>query len=202
MPRVSKRKRTKPSADRILSAAERVFVRVGYGEASLRQVMTEAKVSTTAFYARFDSKEAVLRALVLGLLGELSAVVARDLAPVKGLEHRFQRGVELMCEVLVPRRALVRITLTEAAASPAVTKGLGELYASIASLLAAQITTAVDANAVAWSLVGALHMQVLRWAVYDQLDADAFEKALHAVADSYLPALRSAHARSARSDRR
>lgn len=199
MARVTKRKRTKPSADRILAAAERVFVRVGYGEASLRQVMTEAKVSTTAFYARFDSKEAVLRALVLGLLAELTAVVARDLAPVRGLEQRFQRGVELMCEVLVPRRALVRITLTEAAASPAVTKSLAELYSTIANVLAAQIgATVVDANAVAWSLVGALHMQVLRWAVYDQLDAAEFEKALHAVADSYLPALRSAHARSPR----
>lgn len=196
---VTKRKRTKPSADRILAAAERVFVRVGYGEASLRQVMTEAKVSTTAFYARFDSKEAVLRALVLGLLGELTTVVARDLAPVRGLEHRFQRGVELMCEVLVPRRALVRITLTEAAASPAVTKGLAELYSTIANLLAAQIGASVaDPNAVAWSLVGALHMQVLRWAVYDQLDASEFEKALHAVADSYLPAVRSPHARSPR----
>ncbi len=59
MPRTAR-----PSSDRILGAAEKVFARQGYGETSLRQLMAAARVSTTAFYARFDSKEAVLVALV------------------------------------------------------------------------------------------------------------------------------------------
>jgi AcrR family transcriptional regulator len=164
--------------------------------------MTEAKVSTTAFYARFASKEEVLRALVLGMLGDLNAALAEDVASATGLEEGFHRGVEVMCDVLVPRRALVRVTLTEAAASPAVIKALAGLYSALATLLASQLEdlmgrgalAKVDAPAAAWSLIGALQMQVLRWAVYDQLSADAFRKALHDVADSYLPALRPAAA--------
>ncbi|MBS1120882.1 MAG: Bacterial regulatory protein, tetR family, partial [Deltaproteobacteria bacterium] len=67
------RRATKPSVDKILEAAEKVFAKHGYAVVSLRQLMAAARVSTTAFYARFDSKEAVMAALVTRLLGELYA---------------------------------------------------------------------------------------------------------------------------------
>ncbi len=192
-----KPKRRKPSADAILTGAEQVFARVGYGAASLRQLMAESSVSTTAFYARFDSKEAVLKELVLRLLRDIGGEVAETLPKAKDLAEGFRLGVDVLCDGLLERRDLVRITLTEAAASAAVTEALGLLYSQLAALLRSQLAglglrgsaTVVDPEAVAWSLVGALHMQVLRWAVYGHLDEKAFRRALHAVADSYLPAL-------------
>src|SRR5688572_28375731 len=84
---------SKPSVDGILEAAERVFSRHGYGETSLRQLIAEAGVSTTAFYARFGSKEEVLDALVGRLLGALYAAATESLASAKGLEDGFDRGV-------------------------------------------------------------------------------------------------------------
>jgi len=43
----------KPSAERILAAAEALFAKHGYAEVSLRQLIAGARLSTTAFYARF-----------------------------------------------------------------------------------------------------------------------------------------------------
>ena len=193
-------KRRTPSVDAILGGAERVFARVGYGEASLRQLMAESSVSTTAFYARFDSKEAVLKELVLRLLREIGEQVAETLPGARDLPEGFRVGVDVLCDALVPRRDLVRIMLTEAAASAAVTDALGSLYTQLASLLRSRLdglavrgaAKVVDTESAAWSLVGALHMQVLRWAVYGHLDEAAFRHAIHAVADSYLPALQPA----------
>lgn len=188
----------RPDAGRILDSAGRVFARRGYAHTSLRQLMAAARVSTTAFYARFASKEEVLGALVQRLLDELDARARRDLALAEGIEDGFRRGVDSLVAVLAPQRELVRVALTEAAVSPAVSASLGARYAGLATLLSAQIgalarrgaVTVVDPDAVAWSLVGALHMQILRWAVYQQLDTEALVPALHAVAQAHLFALR------------
>ena len=175
-----------------------MFARRGYAHTSLRQLMAAARVSTTAFYARFASKEEVLGALVQRLLDELDARARRDLALAEGIEDGFRRGVEALVAVLAPQRELVRVALTEAAVSPAVSASLGARYAGLAALLSGRIgalarrgaVAVVDPDAVAWSLVGALHMQILRWAVYQQLDTDALVPALHAVAQAHLLSLR------------
>ncbi len=195
---VTRTRSTRPDASRILDSGSREFVRRGYAHTSLRQLMAAARVSTTAFYARFSSKEAVLRALVQRLLEQLDARTRHDLALARGIDDGFRRGVDALVAVLGPQRDLVRIVLTEAAASAEVTELLGARYASLAALLSAHIgameeaggAAEVDADALAWSLVGALHMQVLRWAVYRQLDTAALVPALHAVAATHLPALR------------
>ena len=61
----------KPSVDRILDAAESVLATQPYSEISLRTLMAAAQISTTAFYARFDSKEAVVAALTARLFTDL-----------------------------------------------------------------------------------------------------------------------------------
>ncbi len=188
----------KPSADRILEAAEKVFARRGYGGTSLRQLMSAAGVSTTAFYARFASKEDVLRALALRLLEELEGTARTELAQSIGLEDSFRRGVDVLFDVLAPRRALVRILLTEAASSAEITQTIGRLHTALAALLAGRIEALVargsvhplDATSAAWSFVGALNMQIQRWAVYEHVSTEALQGTLHAVASSLLPVLR------------
>jgi hypothetical protein len=85
--------------------------------------------------------------------------------------------------------------LAEAAASPDVSAALGARYEALAALLAAQVESLgrerADAQAIAWSLVGALQMQVLRWAVFEQIDTKALLPSLWAVAETHLPALRA-----------
>jgi AcrR family transcriptional regulator len=183
----------RPDAGRILDSATREFARRGYGDTSLRQLMASARVSTTAFYARFGSKEDVLRALVQRLLGEIDERARRELALATSVDDGFRRGVEALVAVIGPQRDLVRIALTQAAASGEVTEALGERYAALAVLLAAELralgVAEVDPDALAWSLVGALQMQVLRWAVYGQIETRDLARELLAVAEVHLPAL-------------
>ncbi len=191
------RKHPRPSSDRILSAAAQEFARRGYGDTSLRQLMASAKVSTTAFYARFSTKEAVLRQLVLDLLTELDARARAELLRAGGIEDGFERGVDVLLEVLIPKRHVVRVALTEGGASPLVAETLRNLYSALAALLASNIRTlarrgaadATNAEAVAWSLVGALNMQVIRWAVHEELSDDELGPALRSVARALLPLL-------------
>ena len=193
-------KKRRPDAARILDSAGRELARRGYAATSLRQLMAASGVSTTAFYSRFASKEAVLHALVRRLLDELDARAREELPRAKSLEDGFRRGVNVLASVLGPQRGLVRLLLGQAAGSADVNAALGERYEALAELLAAQIELlgrrSAEAHAIAWSLVGALHMQILRWAVFDQIDTKALVPALEAVAETHLPALRAQRKKS------
>lgn len=181
----------------ILDAAERVFIRQGYGQTSLRQIMAAAEVSTTAFYARFDSKEAVLIALVERLLGGLFRAEAEALSKVRSMEEGIERGVEVMAETLGPHRRLSAIALTEALSSSEVKKSVQRAYSGLAKLLGAQLEAAARANEVnltdpqslSWAFVGALHIQVLRWAVFEEVGKNDLAAALRAVARQMMPAV-------------
>ena len=188
---------SKPSVDGILGAAERAFARRGYGETSLRQLVAEAGVSTTAFYARFESKEAVLQALVTALMTDLTTTAAAALAEARNIQEGFEVGVDALVGVLSAHRTTVRLALTEAASSAPIGAELRKAYGMLAQLMGGKLKRLVDrgeievpdADALAWALVGALHMQVLRWAVFDDLDDEALARALRATARTMLPAI-------------
>lgn len=189
------RKTPRPSSEAILRSAAKVFAARGYADTSLRQLMAAARVSTTAFYARFATKEAVLSALVMELLQELSTRAQAELKHATGLADGFDRGVDVLVAVIVPKKQVVRVALSEGAGSPLVAETLRNLYAVLAGLLASNIRSlarrgAADdthVDAVAWSLVGALNMQVTRWAVHGDLSDDALGPALRNVATALLP---------------
>lgn len=188
------RRAPKPSADRILVAAERAFARHGYAAVSLRQLMTSAGVSTTAFYARFPSKEAVLVALTAGLFAELYQQAPRVLDRARDLDTGIDLGVQLLCDQLGPRKALVRTILSEAGASPAAVQARRQAYRTLAAFLAARFAALAgrrrvaiaEPEALAWAVVGALEIQVVRWAVWDELDVDELRASLGATARAIL----------------
>lgn len=183
--------------EEILDAAERVFIRQGYGETSLRQLMAAAEVSTTAFYARFDSKEAVLVALVDRMLGNLFRAEAEALTKVRSMEEGIERGADVMAETLGPHRRLVAIALTEALSSNEVKKTVQRAYAALVKLLASQLEAAArgrditlpDPQTLSWAFVGALHIQVLRWSVFEEVGKNDLAAALRAVARTQMPAV-------------
>jgi AcrR family transcriptional regulator len=183
--------------EEILDAAERVFIRQGYGETSLRQLMAAAEVSTTAFYARFDSKEAVLVALVDRLLGTLFRAEADALSRVRSMEEGIERGAEVMAETLGPHRRLVAIALTEALSSSEVRKTVQRALGALGKLLGAQLEAAArgrdvtlpDLQSLSWAFVGALHIQVLRWSVFEEIGKNDLAAALRGVARTFAPAV-------------
>jgi AcrR family transcriptional regulator len=186
----------RPTGDRILAKAAEVFARRGYGDTSLRELMAAAGVSTTAFYVRFASKEEVLDALVQQLLADLHGAAAATIAAGGGLDEGFTRGVKAMTEVLVRHRVAVRLALTEASCSARSRETLAQAYEGLAKLLGARLaqlsrTSSREGDAAGWALVGALAMQVQRWAVFGQLDDRALARALSAAARVLMPSPRS-----------
>ena len=181
------------SRDHILEAAAAEFAARGFGNTSLRQLMAAANVSTTAFYARYRSKEAVLIALVEQMMGELFAEGAAALAAARDVEAGIEAGLGVLVSVLRRHRQVVALALTEGAAIAEVSEALGDALAALAGLLASRIAASRGSRrrnradrARAWALVGALHLQVLRWSVFGQLEDVELEPELLGAARALL----------------
>jgi AcrR family transcriptional regulator len=189
------RRTNKPSADRILEAAEEVFAEHGYADVSLRQLIAAAELSTTAFYARFDSKEAVMAALTTRLFGELYAEAPTVLDRARDLESGIVLGVDLLCDRFAPRKALVRMILSETGASKAAVEARRRAYSLLAMFLGSRLRALLDRkrididdpDALAWALVGALEIQITRWAVWSEIDMPTLRAQLVAAARAILP---------------
>jgi AcrR family transcriptional regulator len=91
-------------ADALICAATRVFLREGYGLASIDKVASEAGASTRTIYERFKNKADLLAAVI-------SRLVDRDLASIFSSEE---------LDPLAPREALTVIgrTLVERITAP------------------------------------------------------------------------------------
>jgi TetR/AcrR family transcriptional regulator, mexJK operon transcriptional repressor len=124
VPRVGRPRRGTESAriDTLIAAATRVFLRDGYGAASIDKVAHEAGVSTRTIYERYKNKADLLAAVITRL-------VERDMAPVFAtaeLERMEPRQALMTIGTTVTGRAcqpdsaaLFRIVATEAQRFPA-----------------------------------------------------------------------------------
>jgi AcrR family transcriptional regulator len=183
------------SADGILEAAERLFAARGYSEVSLRQLIAAAGVSTTAFYARFDSKDDVLIELAERFFADLHTAAAQSLGQVRDLDEGIDRGVDVLCDHLAARKAIVRLVVAESGSSlPTLATRrrsygmlVGFLADRFAALAARGRIVVTDPVALGWALVGALEMQIVRWAVWDELDLTALRASLRATSRAILP---------------
>jgi AcrR family transcriptional regulator len=185
----------KPTADGILDAAERLFAMQGFGNTSLRSLIEASRMSTTAFYARFASKDAVLAALVDRLMTSIGEAFLATMPQAKDVAEGFDIGVDLLVDALSRNRFVVRVALGEGAGSAPVRATLLSGYKELAGLLENSLKRLVDrgrlpsqdADALAWALVGALQIQVVRWAVFDELDDQGLRTALRSTARALLP---------------
>jgi AcrR family transcriptional regulator len=188
----------RPSSDQILEAAEEIFARQGFADTSLRQLMSAAGVSTSAFYARFASRDAVLEALATRFLTELAQTGAERIAAAKNLEEGFDVGVDVLVDAVRGKRDLVRLLLGEGNGSAEVRRGLGGALEQLAGLLGGNLERLVakgiiepaDAQAVGWAFVGALKIQLERWALFESIETDELGPALRATASAMLPMLK------------
>jgi AcrR family transcriptional regulator len=180
----------KDTADRILDAAERVLAEQPYAQISLRTLLSAAQVSSTAFYARFDSKEAVVAALTARLFGKLHRVAPGALDAAKDLDTGIERGVDALCDSFAKHKVLVRLILSEAGGAPAAIEARRTEYQLLAHFLAVRLR-GPHKEALAWALIGALEMQIVRWAVWDDIDLPTLRKQLVAVGRAVLRKERS-----------
>lgn len=182
-------KKGKPDRDVMLSQAELLFAEHGFGACSLRDVLKAMRCSTTAFYARFDSKDAVFEALITDLLDDLGRDAAERLGGVRDISEGFEVGVQMLVELLQPHKRLIALALSEGAALEPIRALLARRIEGLAALMQAQLELAGvdDAHNRAWALVGSVHLQVLRWSVFDQVGDAELVDAMRAATRPLLP---------------
>lgn len=181
----------RPTVDGILTASARTFSERGYGNTPLRDLIAACGCSTTAFYARFASKEAVLEALIQRLLERLHSAALEALPKARSVEEGYALGIDVLCSQLRGNKGIWRLALTDGAHQKQTRPMVRDAYTTLASLLAAQLDGVTnDAEARAWAIVGTLSMHLTRWAVFEELTATELERALRESATLLLPAKR------------
>jgi AcrR family transcriptional regulator len=111
-PPLGRREQTK-RANRamILDAAREVFAEIGYGAATVRDVIRRTDLAAGTFYNYFPDKESVFRALVDGFALEVGALTAQARARATTLDEFVEEGFRAFFVYLAEdpvRRELLR----------------------------------------------------------------------------------------------
>ncbi len=117
--------RTQQQRERILDAARSCFVKHGFHAASIARISETAGMSPGLIYRYFDSKDAIIRAIIEQELEHARSEIAAlepdsDLAPV--LEQLFARWQRADCEIMSP--ALMLEMTAEASRNPEIADAL------------------------------------------------------------------------------
>jgi AcrR family transcriptional regulator len=167
---VGKRERTKAAnREAILVAARRVFSTIGYGAASVRDVVRETDLATGTFYNYFPDKESVLRALVDAITDEARARVHAARMAATTLEGFVSDGFRAYFELLAEDPETVALmrrnsgTIRAMFDEPALGAGIEELRADLETAVTQGRIPPHDADLMAVAMVGAgveigLHM--------------------------------------------
>jgi AcrR family transcriptional regulator len=167
---VGKRERTKAAnREAILAAARRVFSDIGYGAASVRDIVRETDLATGTFYNYFPDKESVLRALVDEIADEARARVRAARMAAATLEGFVSGGFRAYFEFLAEDPETVALmrrnsgTIRTMFGEPALGAGIAELRADLETAVTAGRIPPHDADLMAVAMVGAgvemgLHM--------------------------------------------
>jgi AcrR family transcriptional regulator len=187
-----KRERTKAAnREAILVAARRVFSTIGYGAASVRDVVRETDLATGTFYNYFPDKESVLRALVDEITDEARARVHAARMAATTLEGFVSGGFRAYFELLAEDPDTVALmrrnsgTIRAMFDEPALGAGIEELRADLETAVTQGRIPPHDADLMAVAMVGAgveigLHML--------ERDPPDVERAVAFVTDVFLGA--------------
>jgi AcrR family transcriptional regulator len=176
----------------ILAAARRVFSDMGYGAASVRDIVRGTDLATGTFYNYFPDKETVLRALVDEIAVEARARVRAARMAATTLEGFVADGFRAYFEFLVEDPETVRLMRRNAGTirtmfdEPALGAGIEELREDLEAAIAAGRIPRHDADLMAAAMVGAGVEVGLRMVEREPLDV---ERAVALVTNVFLGAL-------------
>ena len=189
---LGKRERTKAAnREAILAAGRRVFSDLGYGAASVRDVVRETDLATGTFYNYFPDKESVLRALVDDITVEARARVRAARTAATTLEGFVSGGFRAYFEFLAEDPDTVALmrhnsgTIRTMFDEPALGAGIDELRADLETAVIAGRIPPHDADLMAVAMVGAGVEVGLRMVEREPLDV---ERAVAFVTDVFLGA--------------
>ena len=113
----SRRRTRRPRAEReaqILDSARRVFSDCGYAEATVAQIAAGAGVVEGTVYSYFDSKRALLGAVMRGFFEALIADTEAGLDAIRGVENRIRFVIRQQLETFTSDLGLCRLIIREA----------------------------------------------------------------------------------------
>lgn len=179
-PPTGKRERTK-AANRqaILDAAIAVFGEIGYGAATVRDIVRGTDLATGTFYNYFPDKESVLRAILEDAAPGARARVRAARLRGEDIEEFIANGFRAYYEFLVEDRRLLAVlrrnagTIRSMFDEPALGSATEDLAADIRRGIDAGYLPAVDPDVLAGAMVGAGFEIGVRMLDADEPDVDA-----------------------------
>jgi AcrR family transcriptional regulator len=174
-----KRERTKAAnREAILAAALDVFSDVGYGAASVRDIVRRTDLASGTFYNYFPDKESVLRALVDEIAVEARARVRAARAAATTLEAFVADGYRAYFEFLARDPSTVALMRRNAGTiralfdEPALGAGIAELRADLEAGVAAGALPPHDTELMAAAMVGSAVEVGLAMVASDPIDVE------------------------------
>jgi AcrR family transcriptional regulator len=179
-PRLGKRERTK-AANRaaILRAAREVFSDIGYGAASVRDIVRRTDLASGTFYNYFPDKESVLRALVDEIAVGARARVRTARADATTLEAFVADGFRAYFAFLAQDPQTVSLMRRNAGTirtlfdEPALGAGIVELREDLDAGVAAGLLPGHDTGLMAAAMVGAAIEVGLEMVAREPIDVEA-----------------------------
>ena len=179
-PTSGKREQTKQAnRSAILAAAREVFADMGYGAATVRDIVRATDLAAGTFYNYFPDKEAVFRALM-----EESAVRVRERTRAgregaRTLEDFVRGGYLAYFEAVADDPMTFELTRRNAGTirtmfnTPAIGAGIDELRADLEAAIAAGLMPQVDVEYTASAMVGVGFEIGVRMVARDPVDPEA-----------------------------
>jgi len=173
---------------RLTQAALAMFAARGYHETSVDDIVARARMSKSAFYEQFDSKEQCFREVLAQEGGELiHAVIA---AAAGGHDHRdrMRRGIRAFVVACYKRSAVARVMLVESVGlNASVEEVRHQLEGRFAHMVAEEVRSALldddfyanqDPVVFGRSVVGAVNDAVSYFLTHPGADAESLADSL------------------------
>jgi AcrR family transcriptional regulator len=145
----------------ILVAARAVFAELGYGAASVRDIVRRTDLATGTFYNYFPDKESVLRAVLEETAGEVRRRLRESRGSAGNVEEFVGRGYRAYFSFLVEDRGSFELmrrnagTLRSMFDEPVLAAGLGELVDDLRDAVARGTLPPLDIDYAAAAMFGA-----------------------------------------------
>ena len=172
---------------RIVSAALMLFASRGYTVTSVDEIVARARVSKSAFYEFFESKEHCFREVLADEGGALMHDVLADAASGRNHQERLRLGITRFVLSSFERSDVARLLIVESVGlSPGVERVRHELQARFADAVAEEVRHAVhdpfyadkDPAVFGRAVVGAVSDAVGYYLTHPGLDADSLADGL------------------------
>ncbi len=177
--RASKRQATKQAnREAILAGARGVFIDVGFGATSVRDIVRATGLATGTFYNYFPDKESVLRELIYEIGDEARARVRAARRSATTVEDFVAGGFRAYLEFIASDPATVALmrrnagTIRTLFGEPALGAGADELQADLEDGVASGALPPHDTELMAAAMVGAGVEVGMRMVEREPLDVD------------------------------